>query len=313
MVDFRSVFSDFIFGFLGRPVRILKLLLFAAIGIAIGVGDASAADLPVKAYTSPVPAYSWTGLYVGGEAGLRSTSADPSVSSATLTTFGTPPINLLVSPSCDSPGLFGVNPGPCPPAGPSLDTAGFRVGPYVGYNWQFGPQWVAGVEEDWAWANQSKTVNGAFYPGGALGFIPGTPNASFSIQTTWDASIRGRVGYLVTPEILIYSTGGAAWMHVQASSTCPTGVGQACSPGAAVPAVITDSTTRLGWTIGGGIEAHLWGNWLVRGEYRYTDYGTWTNNDLRTFELAATTLAVADSLRLKTNTVMLGLAYHFGR
>ncbi len=195
----------------------------------------------------------------------------------------------------------------------SLDSTAFRGGPYAGYNWQFGPQWVAGVEENWAWANQSKSVSGAFYPGGALGFIPETPNASFSVQTTWDASVRGRVGYLVTPDVLIYSTGGAAWMHVQANSTCPTGVGQACSPGAAVPAVITDSTTRLGWTIGGGIEAHLWGNWLVRGEYRYTDYGTWTNNDLRTFELAATTLAVADSVRLKTNTTMLGLAYHFGR
>jgi outer membrane immunogenic protein len=261
-------------------------------------------------YKAPPPAvFSWTGLYLGGDVGARWASADTAVTSATLTTFGAPPVNLLVSPSCASPGLFGSNPGPCPPSGTSFNSVAFRAGPYVGYNWQVNRQWVVGAEEDWAWASQSNTLNGAFYPGGALGFAPGAPDASFSVKETWDASVRARLGYLVTPDILLYATGGASWLHMTATSACPTGAGQACSPGAAVPNIITNSATLLGWTIGGGIEGHAWGNWLVRGEYRYADYGTWANTDMRTFLLAVTTLVVGYNVHVRTNTALFGLAY----
>ena len=41
-----------------------------------------------------------------------------------------------------------------------------------------------------------------------------------------------------------------------------------CVPG---PVTATATTTLTGWTAGGGIEAGFWGNWLVRGEYRYAD------------------------------------------
>src|SRR5579862_8081847 len=84
---------------------------------------AQAADMPL--YKAPPPAvFSWTGLYVGGDVGARWASVDASVTSATLTTFGFPPgVNLLVSPSCASPGLFGAMPGPCPPAGTSFNSA----------------------------------------------------------------------------------------------------------------------------------------------------------------------------------------------
>ena len=95
----------------------------------------------------------------------------------------------------------------------------------------------------------------------------------------WDASVRGRLGYLVTPDTLIYGTGGVAFQNIEAfgqcgslisSALCFTTTGQtAPSPG------ITQSTTLVGWTIGAGVEAHLWGNWLLRAEYRYADFGAW--------------------------------------
>ena len=44
--------------------------------------------------------------------------------------------------------------------------------------------------------------------------------------------------------------------------------------GPQTPATITNGDTLVGWTIGGGIEAALTRNWLLRGEYRYADYGT---------------------------------------
>jgi outer membrane immunogenic protein len=63
-----------------------------------------------------------------------------------------------------------------------------------------------------------------------------------------------------------------------------------------------------GWTVGGGVEAAAWGNWLARAEYRYADYGTVTSTDVRT---GPTGLTVTYDLPVKSHTMTLGLAYKF--
>ena len=65
----------------------------------------------------------------------------------------------------------------------------------------------------------------------------------------------------------------------------------------------------VGWTVGGGIEAAVWNNWLLRADYRYADFGTFNH----TFPLGPT--AGGDpmvSTRIATHTMSLGLAYKFG-
>ncbi len=49
----------------------LMLSAAAAVGTVLGVGAASAADLPVKArpYAAPVPVFTWTGCYIGVHGG----------------------------------------------------------------------------------------------------------------------------------------------------------------------------------------------------------------------------------------------------
>jgi opacity protein-like surface antigen len=64
--------------------------------------------------------------------------------------------------------------------------------------------------------------------------------------------------------------GGAAWLYVESSSGC------------GAPAVITNATSKTGWTVGGGLEAMLWSNWVARAEYRYADFGTITSTNTRT-------------------------------
>jgi len=89
----------------------------------------------------------------------------------------------------------------------------------------------------------------------------------------------------------------------------------ACEPGLLAPSVITDSATRLGWTVGAGIETMLWQNWIVRGEYRYADFGTITNTDTRACapgNCVPSSLAFTDTLRLRTQTATFGIAYKFG-
>ncbi len=90
----------------------------------------------------------------------------------------------------------------------------------------------------------------------------------------------------------------------------------ACEPGLLAPSVITDSATRLGWTVGAGIETMLWQNWIVRGEYRYADFGTITHTDTRACgsppHCLLSSLAITDTLRLRTQTATFGVAYKFG-
>ena len=54
-------------------MKTLKLILSVAavVSAVLGIGAASAADLPMKAlpYTPPPPPFSWTGFYIGGHAG----------------------------------------------------------------------------------------------------------------------------------------------------------------------------------------------------------------------------------------------------
>jgi outer membrane immunogenic protein len=91
----------------------------------------------------------------------------------------------------------------------------------------------------------------------AAGFPVGlTAGDAFAVKTTWDASARLRAGYLFNPTLLLYATGGAAWLHVEETSTCgtlPFGVAAwTCGPGqfvggtTLVPAAISHSDTRLG-------------------------------------------------------------------
>jgi outer membrane immunogenic protein len=111
------------------------------------------------------------------------------------------------------------------------------------------------------------------------------------------------LGFLLTPATLFYATGGVAWQHREVTSTS-----SSSSCGAAA-AIVTDSSTKPGWTAGGGIETRLWGPWLARAEYLYADFGTAPVSisqiffDVRTVDNF--------NVKLRTHTVNFGLAYKF--
>ena len=99
-------------------------------------------------------------------------------------------------------GLYGgVNVG----WGGSGDASGVGGGGQIGYNWQSN-QYICGLEGDISAADIgiSETI---VVPGAVL-------NASASID--WIATIRGRVGVLVQPRLLIYGTAGLAIVNAEA-------------------------------------------------------------------------------------------------
>jgi outer membrane immunogenic protein len=120
-------------------------------------------------------------------------------------------------------------------------------GAHVGYNLQMN-QFVAGLEGD----VEGTGISRNFSPGGVL----------YDTKIPVQGSIRGRLG-VAFDRVLLYATGGGEFAGFKTSYT-----GFGSNQG---------STTRSGWTVGGGIEYAVTNNWSVRGEYRYTDFGHLTD------------------------------------
>jgi outer membrane immunogenic protein len=130
----------------------------------------------------------------------------------------------------------------------------------------------------------------------------------------WDASARARVGYLFTPTLLLYGTGGVAWQNFQVSGTClHSGGDPFCFPAPGSPtSMVTNSTTRTGWTVGIGLETEIYQNWLMRAEYRYSDFGTF--NGAMNFNVSGVPIGVDTyrySLRVNTQIATFGVGYKF--
>jgi len=233
-------------------------LLDIAAGIAVSAAalPALAADMPskmpVKAPPIVAPVYNWTGFYVGAHAGYRWADADLTTDPYTFT----PPLASLVS----VPGRnenYGLN--------------GGIVGLQAGYNYQFAPNWLLGVEGDWTWGKSSdsiaRTITGTAASGDGF-----TLNRNSEVELTWQATIRGRLGYVNGPW-LIYGTGGVAFAHVKWSEANTLSV---AAPATTVSVAWSDSKTLTGWVAGAGMEYMFNPNWIGRVEYLYESFGDFT-------------------------------------
>jgi opacity protein-like surface antigen len=179
-------------------------------------------------------------------------------------------------------------------------TSGFRVSAYAGYDWLVAPRWLVGIEGEVGYSTNNKTAG--------IPAVSSAPGDSLSMQEDWDASLRARLGYLVTPQVLVYGTTGAAWQHFSATVTCTSMTPFPCGRfGPVAPMTATNAATPTGWTIGAGLEYMLTGRLKLRAEYRYSDYGT----VYATFGTPAE-LAIGSSIHMQTQTATLGLSYAFG-
>lgn len=135
----------------------------------------------------------------------------------------------------------------------TADVEGWLGGGQIGHNWR-SQRWVYGVEADFQWTGQDGDVSGC----------AGLGCATLSYGLDWFGTVRGRLGYLLQPRSLLYVTGGLAYGHIStdlSTSFNDTGAG-------------SDSTTKAGWVIGGGLEWAFDRKWTLRAEYLYMDLGT---------------------------------------
>lgn len=278
----------------------LRNLLLVTASAALA-GSALAAEPPaIPPPLPPVSVFSWTGVYVGGQVGYAWAKNN--------VTFN------------DNFGDFTAL---------SYRPDGVIGGGHVGYNMEFNHCcFVAGIEGDVDGTSLSKQSN-SFVPfGGSLagaGVItaPLGGNLNVNVNHNIEGSIRGRIGFALAglgwDRILVYGTGGVAFggFSSTVSGNFPGGA-FVSAPGAAALTFppfggsTSTSTTRVGWTVGGGLEYAMTDNWSLRAEYRYTDFGRSTIF-LPTFDSAALGAAGASVNRHFTeNSVQIGFSYKFG-
>ncbi len=251
---------------------------------------ALAADLPMKApvYKAPEPVFNWTGFYVGGNLGY---GAGNEANSATVDQFLT---------GLPLPGVLnGTN-----SARNAVD--GMIGGGQIGYNWQMA-NWLLGLEADIQYSDQR-------HGSSAVTCLACSDDGSNIVTTLnqsldWFGTARGRAGFLVSPELLFYATGGLAYGNVNVTGSASGNFNAATTvllPG--------NSSTRVGWTVGAGTEWHLAGNWTAKFEYLYMDLGTINGGPVPLTGILVpvrTEAGLSYSSHFTDNIVRVGVNYHF--
>lgn len=285
----------------------------AAIALALSAGSALAADLPSmqgppEYYPPPPPPpILWTGFYAGLNAGYTwSENNRIATSAGVLTQSGFLPRAPVLT--------FGAT------AFLPTNSRGFIGGGQAGYNFQFGNRFVAGFEADIQGVAGTRSIASTasliYAPGSAF---PHLTALSASRRVDYLGTARGRLGFLVTPSLLAYATGGLAYGGVSSNASLAQGIAlQAIVP----PAFTTGaySNTRVGWTVGGGGEWMFMPNLSAKIEYLYYDLGAVTHGVGGTAFFvtpcpcagAGTDSIIAQArTRYNGHIVRAGLNYHF--
>jgi outer membrane immunogenic protein len=309
-----------------------KLSLAGAAFLALNVANSAfAADMARPAYKAPplppLPVYGWTGVYVGGNIGYSWGGARTDIAgSATTFMFA----GIGGTPGFPSTFSFADS--------NTVRLDGVVGGGQVGYNYQFSPRWVLGFEADIQGSGErgSNTFLDAFstrvcsaadtstVPPSCVATnsqLSGTVATAFDAKIGWFGTVRGRLGVLITDEVLLYGTGGLAYGRVSVSGnanvntllTFPGGTEVPFTPAATS---FSASKTNVGFAVGGGIEGKLSASWTWKLEYLYLDLGSLdTTSPFPAGSplgfLTQLTGAISTHTLFRDNIVRVGLNYRF--
>lgn len=272
---------------MGWIARLTTPVVLATAASLAAIASASSAELglpPIYRAAPPAygpifrPIYDWTGCYIGLNAG--------GVWGHMKNDWTPNNFKPVVVSSFEANGSG------------SIDTSGFTGGGQIGCTLQTG-QVVWGVEAD----GQSTGLNGSHdvvdlavaAPLGPISF-----HENFSSK--WLATARGRFGWLATPFVLLYATGGAAFAEVD---TVDSAINNS-NPAEFVN--VSGSETRVGWTAGAGVEWMFAQHWSVKAEYLFVDLGNFSTTSADSLAPAAT---VNHDHHLTENLARAGLNFHF--
>jgi outer membrane immunogenic protein len=271
----------------------MKKVVVAFVALGALIGPSFAADVGTPYYRPPPPYYSppppflpidtWTGFYVGANAGGIGSSGNTITNTGTDTGLGGLGTALAL----------GVIPGTI-----VVSHNGFIGGGQIGYNWQYGPNWVWGFEADFDGTSAKGTV------AAASAIVPSTSVFSRELDTL--GTVRARAGYPSYPNMLWYVTAGLAYGEAKLSSawSCP-----ACLPPTGAGTALQTSGTLVGWTAGTGVEWKFAPAWSVKAEYLYVDLGNQGNTIFYNYLGFSSTMT--STVKERDNIVRAGVNYRF--
>ena len=226
-------------------MKTLIATLLASSAAAFAISSASAADLPRRTmapapYVAAVPVFTWTGFYVGVNAGYgwSNSEVDDRIRLDRDRVFAGSPAGDIV---------FRGNGG---------DAEGFAGGAQMGYNWQFTPGngFVVGVEADIQGIDLDRDTSNTSFTfvnsdGGVLDRSDFLPLRRSAASLDYFGTVRARLGY-AWDRFLVYGTGGFAYGGGERNGGCPQFVngnftGNFCNDG---------DVSRTGYAVGGGFE-----------------------------------------------------------
>jgi outer membrane immunogenic protein len=295
-----------------------RLFLMCASLLACAAGSAGAADLPpaaplpVKAPISAASPWSWSGCYVGVNAGGAHVhnSADLSPAGAYLKAPG-----ILPPPNAQGAGDFATDLAVLSHSYDITNT-GWEAGGQVGCNAQWGVA-VLGLEGDWQWSHVGTSADAAFAAFTNTGnpfFTDQAHTEHVDVTQRWFATARARAGFAPWERVLVYGTGGIAWANYASNTNISFATG---SPVFGVfngaTHIGSASSTQTGPVVGGGVEWAVANNWTIKAEYLYMRFDGFSYGS----PLVAATAAFAPGYAWNTNVTLreqvlrLGVNYKF--
>jgi outer membrane immunogenic protein len=252
----------------------------------------------------------WTGFYAGLNAGYNFGTGNNTQSIAigqhAFTGYGYDYYNPWGAVGTLGAGLALSGVG----GGNNANQNGFIGGGQVGYNYQWGQSFVIGLEADIQGTGIRGTSTTAGIGGDTVqsyhsGYYDDYVNSTATGLTRvnagvdWMGTVRGRIGWLFTPTMLVYGTGGLTYGGVYAnvnnvavSSSSEAYFYKGVQYNQSYSDVYNHtfvgggnkSQTLVGWNVGGGLEWMFMPNWSLKAEAIYWNMGNMT---LPTVALAA--------------------------
>ena len=206
-------------------------------------------------YETPImdqtPAFSWSGAYVGAVGGY---------------VFNKDQTHEVLGPfTFDYPYHY----------------EGLSYGAKVGYNFDVNT-FILGVEGDL----EKSAATGGFYNAPS----PGNPGGIGNDSTSWQGSIRARMG-MTADRYMVFATAGYAFAQMKNAYTNPT-------------SKVTESFDRFrdGLTVGGGIDYAATEHIIIGAEYRHTEFFPVTNVSTTAFPGATgRQIPISDAVRLSVS------------
>ena len=299
-----------------KRIFLTSVALLACVAVnSAGAADLPpAAPLPAKAPIVAVKPWSWTGCYLGANAGgaRAHNVADLSPSGSYLNAVGPFP-----PPNTGGTGDFAADISALSNSYDMTNT-GWEAGGQLGCNGQWGAV-VVGLEGDWQWTHlgtSADAAHAAFPNVGNPLFTDPAHTEHVDVTQRWFATARARAGFTPWERVLVYATGGIAWANYQSTiavnfATVPLGFLSQPFNGAMHGGSAT--TTQVGPVVGGGVEWAITNNWTVKAEYLYMRFDGFAYNS----PLTAAALPFAPGYSWNTNitpreqVVRVGVNYLF--